>query len=193
MTHAKSLPRFRTQAGERRVAQQLYSSVYAGAPTPFLLMTPEFEIIDANDAYLAVTMRQRDSLAGRNMFEAFPDNPNVPEASAVANLSRSLERARSAASRDIMPIQRYDVTDPIGCWTLRYWRPVNWPVLDSKGRVLALVHHVNDVTQPVLAERGLKADMLFRRAQSACEESKLLREETRRSIDGMLRALRTRR
>ena len=61
-------------------------------------MTPDFEIIDANEAYLAATMRQRDSVAGRNMFEAFPDNPCAPEAGAVANLSRSLKRARSTAS-----------------------------------------------------------------------------------------------
>jgi PAS domain-containing protein len=193
MAHAKSSPHFRTRAGARRVAQQLYRGIYAGAPTPFLLMTPDFEIIDANDAYLAVTMRQRDSIAGRNMFEAFPDNPYAPEAGAVANLSRSLKRARSSASRDVMPLQRYDVTDPRGNWTLRYWRPVNWPVLDSNGSVVALVHHVNDVTQTTLAERSLQSDILFRRAQSAWEESKLLREETRRRIDGMLRGLPTRR
>ena len=189
MPHAKSSPHFRTRAGKRTVAQQLYRSVYAGAPTAFLLMTPEFEIIDANDAYLAATMRQRDSVAGRDMFEAFPDNPDAPEAGGVANLRQSLQRARSAGSRDVMPLQRYDVTDPKGNWMLRYWRPVNWPVLDANGSVLALVHHVRDVTATTLAEGKLQSDILFRRAQSAWEESKLLREETRRRIDWMLGAL----
>ena len=193
MPDAKSSPHFRTRASKRRVAQQLYRGVYAGAPTPFLLMTPEFEIIDANDAYLAATMRQRDSVAGWDMFEAFPDNPYAPEAGGVANLRQSLERARSAGSRDVMPLQRYDVTDPDGNWTLRYWRPVNWPVLDTNGSVLALVHHVRDVTAKTLAERSLQSDILFRRAQSAREESRLLKEETRRRIDLMLSALPTRR
>lgn len=193
MRHAKSSPHFRTRASQRTVAQQLYRGVYAGAPTPFLLMTPEFEIIDANDAYLAVTMRQRDSVAARDMFEAFPDNPYAPEAGGVANLRRSLQRALSTGSRDVMSLQRYDVTDPHGNWALRYWRPVNWPVLDSNGSVLALVHHVRNVTAKTLAERSLESDILHRRAQSAWEESKLLREETRRRIDSMLHALPTRR
>jgi len=191
MPDAKSSPHFRTQAGKRRVAQQLYRGVYAGAPTPFLLMTPEFEIIDANDAYLTATMRQRDSVAGRDMFEAFPDNPAAPQAGGVANLRQSLKRARSAGSRDVMPRQRYDVTDPDGKWALRYWRPVNWPVLDSKGSVLALVHHVSDVTAKTLAEQSLQSDLLYRRAQWAWEESMLLREDTRQRIDCMLRALPT--
>ena len=192
MPHAKSSPHFRTSAGKRWVAQQLYRGVYAGAPTPFLLMTPEFEIIDANDAYLAATMRQRDSVAGRDMFEAFPDNPDVPEVGAVANLRQSLKRARSAGSRDVMPLQRYDVTDPEGAWRLRYWRPVNWPVLDRSGSVIALVHHVEDVTATTLAERSLQSDILYRRAESAWEESRLLREETRRRIDLMHRTAPTR-
>ena len=193
MTHAKSSPHFRTPAGERRVAQQLYRGVYAGAPTPFLLMTSEFEIIDANDAYLAATMRQRDSVAGRGMFEAFPDNPDAPEAGGVRNLRQSLDRALSAGSPDVMPLQRYDVTDPDGKWTLRYWSPVNWPVLDDNGSVLALVHHVTNVTAKTLAERSLQSDILYRRAESAWEESKRVREEARRRIDWMLRALPTRR
>lgn len=190
MTDSKSQPHFRTPAGGRRIAQRLYQGVYAGAPTPFLLMTPEFEIIDANQAYLTATMRRRDSVAGRDMFEAFPDNPDLTGASGVANLTQSLVRARSSGSREVMPVQRYDVIDPEGNWTLRYWRPVNWAVLDDNGSVVALVHHVTDVTAGTLAEKNLHAhDLLFKRARAACEDSLFLREDTRRRIDWMIRAL----
>ena len=170
------------------MAQLIYREVYCGAPTPFLLMTPEFEIIDANDAYLAATMRQRDSLAGRDMFQAFPDNPAVPGADGVANLRRSLTEARASGSRQIMKIQRYDVVDPEGQWKTRYWRPVNWPVLDKAGAVLALVHHVMDVTAETLVRESLEwREMLFRRADAACEESRLLREETHRRLERLRR------
>lgn len=192
MAHAKSSPHFRTPEGNRRVAQQLYRGVYAGAPMPFLLMTPEFEIIDANDAYLTATMRHRDSVAGRDMFEAFPDNPASLEANAVANLRKSLMKALSTGSRQAMPLQRYDVTDPRGNWRVRYWQPVNWPVVDENGSVVALVHHVTDVTSDTLIERTLRStDFLFRRAEAAWDESRRLREETRRSIDWMIRGLPT--
>ena len=183
MTTASAQRHFRTPNGKRRIAQLIYREVYSGAPTPFLLMTPEFENIDANDAYLAATMRQRDSLAGRDMFQAFPDNPAVPGADGVANLKQSLTEARASASRQVMKVQRYDVIDPEGQWKRRYWRPVNWPVLDKAGAVLALVHHVMDVTSDALVTESFeRTEMLFRRADAACEKSRLLREETRRRL-----------
>ena len=190
MTKARTQPHFRTHAGKRALGRQIYRGVYSGAPTPFLLMTPEFEIIDANEAYLAATMRQRDSLAGLNMFEAFPDNPDLAEANGVANLKQSLFKARSDASRDVMAVQRYDVTDPEGNWQVRYWRPVNWPVLDEKGSILALVHHVTNATADTLAQQKLQSmDVLFRRAEAVCEESRRLREETLGRINRMARGL----
>lgn len=169
------------------MAQLIYRNVYSGAPTPFLLMTPEFEIIDANDAYLAATMRQRDSLAGRDMFQAFPDNPAVPGADGVANLKQSLTEARASGSRQVMKVQRYDVIDPEGQWKTRYWRPVNWPVLDKAGAVLALVHHVMDVTSEALVRESFGTERLCRRADAACEESRLLHEQTRRGLERLRR------
>jgi len=66
---------------------------------------------------------------------------------------------------------------------VRYWRPVNWPVRDSSGTVLALVHHVMDVTSETLVKESFEwSDMLFRRADAVCEESRLLREEPRRRM-----------
>lgn len=50
-----------------------------------------------------------------------------------------------------MKVQRYDVTDPEGRWKQRYWRPTNLSVRDKAGTVLALVHHVVDVTSETLA------------------------------------------
>ena len=83
-----------------------------------------------------------------------------------------------------MQVQRYDVINPEGQWETRYWRPVNWPVLDKAGAVLALVHHVMDVTSEMVVRETFEwSNMLFRRADAACEESRLLREETRRRLE----------
>lgn len=187
MADASQQPHIRTRNGNRRISQLIYREVYSGAPAPYLLMTPDFEILDANDAYLGATMRQRDSLAGRDMFEAFPDNPDLDEADGVANLRQSLIAARSSGSRQVMPVQRYDVIDPEGSWTLRYWRPMNWPVLDDKRSVVALVHHVVDVTHDVLAREATSSDILFRRADAACDEARALKQQTRRTIDLMIK------
>ncbi len=188
MTSAIAQRHLRTLTGKRRVAQLIYREVYSGAPMPFLLMTPEFEIIDANDAYLAATMRQRDGLVGRDMFQAFPDNPAVAGADGVANLKQSVSEARASGSRQAMKVQRYDVMDPEGQWKKRYWRPVNWPVRDDAGTVLALVHHVMDVTRDALVSKGFDGtERLIRRADAACEESRLLREETRSRLERLRR------
>lgn len=185
---------FRTRDAKRRIGEQIYRQVYSGAPMPFLIMTPEFEIVDANDAYLRATMRQRDSLAGLEMFQAFPDNPELAEADGVANLKQSLLAARSSGARQKMGVQRYDVTDPKGNWRTRYWRPVNWPVLDDKGSILALVHHVVDVTPDVLAHEAVQStDILFKRAEAACNQAHQLKEEVRRQLDWAIRVLPTRR
>jgi PAS domain-containing protein len=190
MADAKTNPSFRTDAATRRMGHHIYREVYSGAPTPFLLMTPEFEILDANDAYLAATMRERESLAGRDMFEAFPDNPELTEATGVANLTQSLISARSTRSRHVMSVQRYDVIDPKCTWRLRYWRPINWPVVDADGKVLALVHHVVNVTPEALAQQAVQSgDILFRRAEAACAEAQRIKNQIRSDIDLAIRRL----
>lgn len=189
---ARKSPHFRTRHAKRQIGQRIYQQVYREAPNPFLLMTPEFEILDANDAYLAATLRKRETLSGLDMFEAFPDNPKHREANGVANLRVSLAAARSSGARQVMPTQRYDIVDPHGNWMLRYWRPVNWPVLDDKGSVLAIVHHVTNITPHVLAQQVQSDDVLFKRAEAACEESRLLKDKVRRQLDWAARRLPTR-
>jgi PAS domain-containing protein len=137
---------FRSKAAKAKDAAKVFASLFADAPCPFLVLAPDFEIIDGNRAYLDATRRGRDSLVGRQMFDAFPDNPDDPLADGVSNLHRSFESALTSGARHLMALQRYDVRDYAGRWRLRYWKPANWPVI-ADGRVLALVHHVVDVTE----------------------------------------------
>jgi len=62
---------------------------------------PLFTIIDVNDAYLAATILNRDDPLGQALFDAFPDNPNDPSASGVANLRASLNRSLASGARQI--------------------------------------------------------------------------------------------
>ena len=150
MTDAKDQPRFRSPRTVRRQAETIYRGVFADSPHPYLILTPDLRIVAANSVYLAATMRVQDQLAGEFMFHAFPDNPDDPAASGVANHSASLARARGSGRRDTMPLQRYDVTGPDGVFQVRHWQPVNWPILDDRGSVLALVHHVAPAQSPEL-------------------------------------------
>ncbi len=136
-----------------------YRRLFAASPTPLLVLAPDaprFTIKEANDAYLAATMRTRDALIGRGMFEAFPDNPDDTGATGVANLRASLERALATKRPDAMRVQRYDIPCPEGGFEERWWAPVNTPVLDETGEASGTIHHVTDVTGRWRAEKALR-------------------------------------
>ena len=71
-----------------------FKLLFESAPGLYLVLTPDFQIVAASDAYLRATMRTRDQLLGQAIFDAFPDNPDEAGATGVRNLRESLETAR---------------------------------------------------------------------------------------------------
>lgn len=125
-----------------------FAAVFASAPSPFLALSPDGVILDANRAYERVSGRRRDDLLGRLVVEAFPDDPDDTGADGSASLWASLQRVVRTAAPHTMPLQRYDVQDPVdGRFRRRYWCPVNVPVLDDDGTVTAVLHRVEEVTE----------------------------------------------
>lgn len=116
-------------------------------PHAYLVMTPDFTIIDANATYCELTLADPDLIKGREMFKVFPDNPGDPEADGVRNLTTSLKIVLAAKRTDRMPWQRYDVQDRSRIFQERHWSPINSPILDDNGDVKLIIHHVSDVTR----------------------------------------------
>src|SRR6185312_437670 len=109
-----------------------FRALFEAAPGLFLVLDPELRIVAVSDAYLAATMIRRDDVLGRGVFEVFPDNPDDPGATGVGNLRASLERVRKTVKPDTMAVQKYDIRRPEpdgGGFEVRYWSPVNSPVL----------------------------------------------------------------
>lgn len=143
-----------------RESEEKYAALFAASPAPFLILrpdTPRFTIADVNDAYLATTMRNRKDLIGCGMFDAFPDNPHDPAANGEGNLRAALERVLISKQFELMEVQKYDIARPDGTFEERWWKPANSPVLDADGNVLAIIHHVADVTAEHRAVEGLRA------------------------------------
>ena len=122
--------------------------LFENAPDLYLLLDPEFKILTASDAYLSATHTSRENIAGRYMFDVFPDNPATPGANAVKNLHASLQRVLETKKQHSMPLQRYDVPDHTnpGKFISKYWKPVNTPVINDQGQVQYIIHKVEDVT-----------------------------------------------
>ncbi|EGX58137.1 magnesium or manganese-dependent protein phosphatase [Streptomyces zinciresistens K42] len=133
-----------------------YEALFAVTPSPYLVLAPDLVIADVNQAYLRATGRTRDDLVGRHLFDAFPDNPDDPDADGVSNLGASLGRVLATAEPDIMAMQRYDIS-PVerpGVFEERWWSPVNTPLLGHDGRVAWIIHRVEDVTAFVRSRRS---------------------------------------
>ena len=137
-----------------------YQGLFRGTPTALLVLDRDLTIVDANDAYLAATMRSWDDLVGRPVFEAFPDNPDDPTASGATMLETSLRRVLREGVIDVMEIQKYDIPKPGGGFDVRYWAPVNAPVHGGDGRLRWIVHRVEDVTAYVDARDGAETARL---------------------------------
>lgn len=131
-----------------------YARVFDASPSPYLIMTADFTIVTVNRAYADATMIDPQAVAGRPMFEVFPDNPDDPHADGVRNLRRSLQTVVDTGRPDALALQRYDIRMPDGRFVARYWSPVNTPVLADDGSVALIVHRVQDVTDLVELRRA---------------------------------------
>lgn len=142
-------------------ADQAFSRLFEASPTPLLVLgtdAPRFTIREVNSAYLAATMRTRDDIVGRGMFEAYPGNPAGTDAGAMEALPASLEHVLASGRSDCLPDLKYDVARPDGSFEERWWRPINSPVLDQDGMVEAILHSANDVTMAYRANEALRDD-----------------------------------
>src|SRR5215469_4163693 len=142
--------RFDPSMAQSRSSSDLdFRALFEAAPGCFLVLDPDLTIVAVSDAYLRDTMTSRDMLVGKHIFEAFPDNPDDPEATGVANLRASLNRVLRNHAADTMAVQKYDIRKPGAAndeFEVRYWSPLNSPVLAPGGGLTHIIHQVHDVT-----------------------------------------------
>lgn len=168
-----------------------FKALFDSSPNPYVLLLPDFTIAGMNEAYLRVTMRTREDIIGRNMFEAFPG-----EGASVEQLRASLERALRSGTRDHLALIHYDIPRPDGNGLEeRFWSATHTPLLDAAGEVAYILQHTVDVTElhrlrmaarATYTPSGLEAQVegdVFRRAQAV--------QEANRSLDAERRHLRS--
>ena len=183
--------------GQPMAAATNFWAVFESAPDAYLLLapdTPRFTMVAANEARLRATMTRREDVIGRPLFDVFPDSPTDPAATGVRNLRASLEQVLRSGKPHRMALQKYDIRRPDGSFEERYWDPLNSPVRDNRGKLIYIIHRVEDVTEQVRTGRRLRA------LESAAEETaqQLTREtaarvresEARREVEELVSRLR---
>jgi len=134
-------------------------SVFETVPNMYLILSPDLTILTASNLYLEATLTTREKLVGRHIFEAFPDNPDNPNADGIKNIHASLQRVLTTCKPDQMPVQHYDIPHPTlpGVFVERYWLPSHTPVLSEQGEVSYIIQLATNITDTVLATHQLKA------------------------------------
>src|SRR6185437_1776108 len=135
---------------------QGFRVLFDAAPDPYLSLSADLRIVAVTDAYLRVTLTDREQLIGKPIFEAFPDDPNDPNASGVSNLRASLLRVLESGTPDAMAVQKYAILRPEsegGGYEERFWSPLNTPVHNDRGEIEYIIHRVEDVTDFVRQHR----------------------------------------
>ena len=143
-----------------------FQALFQSAPGLYLVLTPDFTIVEVSDAYLRATMTKREEIMGRGVFEVFPDNPDDSAATGERNLRSSLKRVLERRAPDAMPEQRYDIRKPEaegGGFEERYWSPINSPVFGPDKEVRYILHSVQDVTEMArLRQRGIEQEKVMK-------------------------------
>jgi serine phosphatase RsbU (regulator of sigma subunit) len=163
-----------------------YEAVFHSLPGMVALLTPDLVYADANKDFQRLAGRTREQLVGRYIFDVFPENPNDPAAAGMRETQASMLRVVATGERDTMALVRYDIEDPErpGLWEEHYWSPVNAPVLGPDGRVVLIVHRVEEITELLRARdsaaagdtsRVLQAE-LYTRSRELQEVNERLRQ-----------------
>lgn len=128
-----------------------YEAAFKHLPGAVALLSPEFVILDVSNGYLDAAGCGLDEILGRNILEAFPENPNDPDDTGPRDLQASLEDVLASREPDFINRVRYDVEDRVhpGEFEQRYWAVANMPVCAPDGQVSMIVHMAQEVTPSV--------------------------------------------
>jgi PAS domain S-box-containing protein len=128
--------------------------LFESSPDVLLVLLPDaprYTMVAATNARLEATQTTHEQTIGRPLFDLFPDNPSDPNATGTSNLRASLDRVLATRISDTMAVQRYDIRGPDGTFQTKHWSPKNIPILSPSGKLLYILHRVEDVTELVQA------------------------------------------
>jgi signal transduction histidine kinase len=160
-----------------------FRALFENAPGANLVLAPDpaFSILAVSREYLEKTATRSDAIIGRPLFEVFPDPPDDPAATGEANLRASLNRVMASGKPDHMAVQRYPIRTGEHEWEERYWKPVNTPVRGRDGRIMAIVHCVEDVSELIRLQAS-EREMLVER-EHALDRERLIAQLQEQAVE----------
>lgn len=152
-----------------------FEQLIARSPNPYVVLDRDLTIVWMNEAYLGATMRRREEITGKRMFEAFPSDP---DSESFRLLERSFQRVLKTGQPDELALIRYDIRKSDGSMDERYWSATHQPLLDEAGKTAYILQHTVDVTE-LHNLRALRDEMgVIQRAEAVQARNRDLAQES---------------
>lgn len=138
---------FRDQTFCCMLTLEKLETVFQDFPVPALILaaTREFEIIQANNAYLGLLKRPAHEICGRPLFDVFPDEEQDNPDSVVKRTRRAIQEAIASAEPKTPGAIAYHLPEGSNGCNLRFFFPDYIPVIDQDGRVACIFHCTREV------------------------------------------------
>ena len=153
-----------------------FKELFSRSPNPYVLLDSDLRLVWMNQAYLDVTMRSRDEILGRRMFDAFPS-----EGESYQQLSESFQRVLDTGETDEIAHIRYDIANPDGGIDTHYWSATHTPLKDAAGKVEYILQHTVNITE-------LEKLREFRATAGVVERARKVEERYHTVTDQLVRA-----
>ncbi len=114
------------------------------SPNPYVILDPDLVMVGMNDAYLATTMKTREALLGRKMFDVFPSDP---QSNSGRMLRQSFDKVLATGQVDHLPLIPYPIANLDGTMEERFWSATHTPILGEAGNVRLILQHTVDVSE----------------------------------------------
>ena len=151
-----------------------FAALFARSPNPYVVLAPDLTLVWMNDAYLAATMRRREDIVGRRMFDAFPSDPDSDSHRLLQN---SLAQVLRTGEVDELALIQYDIANAEGGMDTRYWSATHTPLHGPDGQVAYILQHTVDVTELHGLRRLRDEQSLFQRAGAIQARNRSLSQE----------------
>ena len=149
-----------------------YQRLFHLLPGNYLLLAPDGTVLDNSDAHAQVSLLPRAQAVGRNIFAAYPSDPQ-----SQADLAASHEVVRKTKQPHAMPLLRYDLERSVaqgGGTEERYWQITHYPIFDNRGELQYILQIPQDVTEATLVAR--RAAEAQRALNDATEHNRFILE-----------------
>ncbi len=132
-------------------------TVFNNLPGLFIILEPNsplFTVTAISNAYLKATHTKREALINKGFFEVFRSNPKDPKETSVALFKHSFAYVLEHKMPHEMQVQRFEIPEGHSHHLIeRFWKPINTPVLDEEGNLIAIIHSIEDVTESLEAQK----------------------------------------